>query len=70
MIGLKKKEIFFAGFCVALIAWTLWPRHLFHDPWSFVLEDKNGDLMGARMAADGQWRFPPERALPQNLSAP
>ena len=67
MIGLKKKEIFFAGFCVALIAWTLWPRHLFHDPWSFVLEDKNGDLMGARMAADGQWRFPPERALPQKF---
>jgi penicillin-binding protein 1C len=69
MIGLKNKnfKLFFGLFCAALIAWTFWPRHLFNDPWSFVLEDKNGGLLGARIAADGQWRFPPGRALSQKF---
>ncbi len=31
---------------------------LFSDPQSIVLEDKNGNLLGARIAKDGQWRFP------------
>lgn len=32
-----------------------------------MLEDKNGVLLGARIAADGQWRFPPARALPKKF---
>ena len=51
----------------ALALWTFWPRQLFSSPWSFVLEDRNGDLLGARIAADGQWRFPPGRALPKKF---
>lgn len=40
------------------------PRPLFDAPTCMVLEDRNGDLLGARIAADGQWRFPAPDSLP------
>jgi penicillin-binding protein 1C len=30
---------------------------LFHDPLSTVIYDSQGELLGARVASDGQWRF-------------
>lgn len=39
----------------------------FHDPCSTVVEDRNGRLLGALIADDGQWRFPPPDSLPQRL---
>ncbi len=41
------------------------PDPLFDKPLSFILEDKNGQLLGAKIAEDGQWRFPPSDSLPQ-----
>ncbi len=38
--------------------WLCLPRPLFDEPLSFVLEDKDGHLLAARIAADEQWRFP------------
>ena len=32
-----------------------------------VLEDGNGILLGARIAADGQWRFPHTDSVPENF---
>lgn len=40
------------------------PRPLFDTPTSMVLEDREGNLLGARIAADGQWRFPAPDSLP------
>lgn len=37
------------------------PKTLFDSPLSTVLTDRDGQLLGARIAADGQWRFPPLR---------
>lgn len=37
---------------------SLLPVRLFNDPVSTVLVDRNGVLLGARVAEDGQWRFP------------
>jgi penicillin-binding protein 1C len=34
------------------------PRKLFDVPYSTVVNDRNGELLGARIADDGQWRFP------------
>ena len=34
------------------------PRPLFEKPVSKVVEDRHGELLGARIATDGQWRFP------------
>ncbi|MEL6720623.1 MAG: transglycosylase domain-containing protein, partial [Bacteroidota bacterium] len=42
---------------------------LFDDPTSVVLEDQNGTLMGARIASDGQWRFPANDSLPEKFIA-
>ncbi|KAF0128724.1 MAG: penicillin-binding protein 1C [Bacteroidetes bacterium] len=42
-----------------------YPGKLFSDPWSAILKDKNGQLLSARIAADGQWRFPPPDSIPE-----
>ena len=42
------------------------PRDLFKGvPCSTVVEDAGGNLLGARIAADGQWRFPPCDSIPK-----
>ncbi len=40
------------------------PRPLFDKPVSVVLEDRQGELLGARIATDGQWRFPKSEQVP------
>lgn len=40
------------------------PSTLFDDPYATVLNAKNGELLSARIAADGQWRFPEVEDLP------
>ena len=43
------------------------PRHLFHVPYSTVVTDRNEELLGARLASDGQWRFPPRNTTPEKI---
>ena len=43
------------------------PRHLFHIPYSTVVTDRNEELLGARIASDGQWRFPPRNTTPEKI---
>lgn len=52
---------FFAALIVAHIAE---PRPLFHAPTSTVILDKDGALLSARVAADGQWRFEGADSVP------
>lgn len=51
---------------------TIWyfslPSELFDSPYSTVLEDRNGNLLGARIAEDGQWRFPPMDTVPERFA--
>lgn len=47
------------GFCL--------PDPLFNDPTSVVLEDRNGNLLGAKIAGDGQWRFPQVDSVPEKF---
>ena len=69
---LKKKIIQFLGkYCWYLpgIVFTVFlyfilPHPLFHDPYSSVLLDKDGELLGAKISKDGQWRFPEGSKLP------
>lgn len=61
--------------CIALpivFLFLLWlfclPENLFENtPYSTVVTDKNGELIGARVADDGQWRFPPCDTLPEKF---
>jgi len=58
----KKKAIVF------LFLFVLWffslPNPLFNDPTSTVVESREGNLLGARIAEDGQWRFPKSDSVP------
>ncbi len=62
-----------ATFCVlALLALAYafcLPRPLFRTPVSTVLEDRRGELLGARIADDGQWRFPAIDSVPARFAA-
>jgi penicillin-binding protein 1C len=44
------------------------PGRLFNDPYSTVLEDRDGKLMGALIANDGQWRFPATGNVPEKYA--
>lgn len=50
-----------------LFYWFSLPRPLFDVPRSLVLEDRNGQLLGARIAIDGQWRFPQSDSIPDKF---
>lgn len=41
---------------------------IFEDPVSTVIFDRNGMLLGARVAHDGQWRFPAVKSIPEKVS--
>lgn len=42
-------------------------KPLFEDPFSPIIFDKDGHLLSARIAADGQWRFPPQDKVPEKI---
>lgn len=41
------------------------PSKLFDVPYSTVVFDRNGELLGARLSADEQWRFPTADSVPE-----
>ena len=57
-------KIILGGAVVILVAIMMAPIPAFHAPLSTVVEAADGTLLGARVAADGQWRFPPPDSLP------
>jgi len=52
---------------VALIPVLVAPVPRFTAPLSTVVEARDGSLLGARIADDGQWRFPPGEELPEKF---
>lgn len=62
----RKKAIVVTIGLTALIGYIFClPKPLFDMPYSTSVSDRNGELLGARIAADGQWRFPPTDSLPE-----
>lgn len=57
--------VFFALFLLFLFAL---PTTLFNTPYSFILLDKNGKLLQAKIAVDGQWRFPHHEEVPDKFA--
>lgn len=54
-----------------LVGWWLLclPRDLFKGTvYSTVAESAEGELLGARIADDGQWRFPPRDSVPERFT--
>src|SRR5688572_4317089 len=56
-----------AGLVLGVAYWLMLPRQLFKVPLSYVVEARDGTLLSARIAADGQWRFPPGRQVPDKF---
>jgi penicillin-binding protein 1C len=64
----RKKGYWFAAFFLGLVLfWRSLPSSLFNTPYSTVVLDRNGELIGASIAADGQWRFPPVEEVPEKF---
>ena len=67
-----RRHFKYGAILVAGVILLLW---LFYLPWnlfdgvsySTVVTDRNGELLGARVADDGQWRFPPCDTLPEKF---
>ncbi|WP_448699255.1 penicillin-binding protein 1C [Mucilaginibacter sp. AW1-3] len=53
----------------ALLFWFCLPGRLFRSPTSFVIDDNRGQLLGASIASDGQWRFPYNPKVPAKFKA-
>lgn len=58
-----------AACLIVLVMWLFClPRPLFNKPVSIVVEDRGGELLGARIATDGQWRFPAIDSVPEKYT--
>lgn len=61
-------KIKFGVFFAVLILWLFClPKNLFEDPTSTVVDSSEGSLIGARIADDGQWRFPQIDSVPERF---
>ncbi len=63
---MKKRLLFFWGVLTFLLLGIFFivPKPLFNSPYSTIVESHSGKLLGARIAADGQWRFPESDSVP------
>ncbi|WP_108422745.1 penicillin-binding protein 1C [Flagellimonas amoyensis] len=63
-----RHKIKLAIFMAFLVLWLFClPKNLFEDPTSTVVNSSNGTLIGARIADDGQWRFPEMDSVPKRF---
>lgn len=65
----KPKVIIILTFLLALLLLFCFclPKPLFNSPTSYVIDDTDGQLLGASIAVDGQWRFPPNAEVPEKF---
>lgn len=61
-----KKKLITAFVLLVWFAFCL-PGKLFNNPYCTVIEDKDGHLLSATIAIDGQWRFPEIDTVPQKF---
>lgn len=67
--GISRQRVFvFLILClVGQVFYLILPRPLFDEPNSTVLLDRGGNLLGARISADQQWRFPTIDKVPDKF---
>lgn len=54
-------------FVLLLIYYFSLPQTLFNEPYATVIESDEGELLGAKIARDGQWRFPAQDSIPDKF---
>lgn len=65
--GWRRVSLLAIAALMLVLWWFCLPRPLFRVPLSLVLTDREDQLLGARIAADGQWRFPAPDSLPRKF---
>ena len=65
----SRNKILKIGFVLLLIIsyWLILPSQLFNDPYCTVIKDRNGELLGAHIAKDEQYRFPIADSVPEKF---
>lgn len=54
-------------FVLLVVYYFSLPRTLFEEPYSTVIESSDGELLAAKIARDGQWRFPAKDSIPDKF---
>ncbi|MFL9844602.1 penicillin-binding protein 1C [Flavobacterium rhizosphaerae] len=69
ILGWIKRNKIKSAIIAVLLVWYYFclPAYLFKAPYSTVIESTEGDLLGARIARDGQWRFPAPDSIPDKF---
>ncbi|WP_298899531.1 penicillin-binding protein 1C [uncultured Psychroserpens sp.] len=62
----RKKRFVLLAILLIIYAFCL-PSDLFKDPTATVITSRNNELLGAQIAADGQWRFPHNDSIPEKF---
>lgn len=63
----KHPKLYLGCFLMAILYYFSLPTNLFKSPTSTVIVSDSGDLLGARIAKDGQWRFPKSDTIPDKF---
>jgi len=61
----KKKSAI--AFILLVVYYFSLPRTLFEEPYATVIESQDGELLAAKIANDGQWRFPASDSVPDKF---
>ena len=65
----RTKKLMITGLVAVLLFFLVpVPDPLFSDPYSTILEADGGELLAAKIADDGQWRFPQTNQVPDKFS--
>jgi penicillin-binding protein 1C len=64
---IKHKVKFLVAVSLLVAYYFSLPKQLFNDPTSTVIESTEGLLLGAKIASDGQWRFPQINEVPEKF---
>jgi penicillin-binding protein 1C len=65
---IKRHKIKSAILAVLLVVYYFsLPKDLFKDPTATVITSNNNELLGAKIADDGQWRFPETDSVPEKF---
>ncbi|TWO33826.1 penicillin-binding protein 1C [Seonamhaeicola sediminis] len=65
---IKKRKLRFSILAILLVAYYFClPKQLFKSPTSTVITSSTNELIGAKIAADGQWRFPHNDSIPKKF---
>ena len=68
-LGSRKRITIVSLLAILLIAYIFClPRNLFDISYSTVVTDRKGELLGARIATDEQWRFPACDTVPEKFN--